>query len=409
MVGKKLNQATKIGTQKSNREWWVDYLRVIAVFLVIPFHVIISYVANAMGPGINFLIWNEQFYKWAGILFEFFNPWHMQLLFLLAGFSMVFSLRKRTYGKFIVERILRLGVPLIFGLFLLNTIMSWFSTLFIYEEVPYLNPIYPNLPGFAQFYRNWWLGLEESIPFGIGKINVSHLWFLTVLLILSFVAGAIISGTARKGENLRYKISPITNILTHPASVIFWVSCAVLIKYIPALNTNENLSAIFSVFQWNEVLFFIYGMLLANSTQNIKKLQKNWIWMISFGAVFLMIWTFYMEEYMSFVRNMGAWLFDLGLIGLASKYLNKPTRGLKYFSKASMPVYILHLPLEIIVGYYIIRNPMNPVLEIAVLVLINAILCLGIYEIVRQINKIVPGIGYLIGIKEKQIWMKSKS
>ncbi len=391
-----------------NREWWVDYLRVIAVFLVIPFHVIISYVTNAMGPGINFLIWNEEFYEWASIIFEFFNPWHMQLLFLLAGFSMVFSLRKRTFGKFTVERILRLGIPLIFGLFLLNAIMGWYSTLFIYEEFPFFNPIYPDLPSFGIFYQNWWLGLGSITTGGLGSINVSHLWFLSVLFIFSIITGALISGISSKSENIQHKTSPIGKILTNPALVIFWVSCAVLIKYIPALNTIGNLSVIFSVFQWNEVLFFIYGILLANNTENIKKLQKNWIWMLSFGIVLLVLWTFFMEEYMSFVRNMGAWLFVLGLIGLASKYLNKPTRGLKYFSKASMSVYILHLPLEILVGYYLIRNPMNPGLEMAILMLINAVFCLGIYEIVRQINKIVPGIGYLIGIKEKQIWRNSK-
>ena len=145
----------------NRREWWVDYLRVIAVFLVIPFHVVISYVENAMGTT-HFMIWNrtagvDELYEGARIVFEFFNPWHMPLLFLLAGFSLVYSLRKRNYGNFIGERVVRLGVPLVFGLFFWNTVMSWYSTLFVYEEYPMINPIYPELPSFGMFYTEWWI------------------------------------------------------------------------------------------------------------------------------------------------------------------------------------------------------------------------------------------------------------
>jgi len=408
-----MNQSMETVNTSSKREWWVDYLRVIAVFLVIPFHVIISYVEDAMGPGVSFMIWNEPFSEGARIVFEFFNPWHMQLLFLLAGFSMVYSLRKRSFGKFIGERIIRLGIPILFGLFFLNTLMNWFSILFVYEKFPYpfVNPIYPDLPSFGMFYKNWWLQLGPIDTLGLGSMNTSHLWFLVILFVMSLIAGALVSAIKKNKKANPEKSTVVLNFLTSPAAIVFWASCSVLIKYIPALNTVGNLSAIVSVFQWNEVLFFIYGIMLAGNISSLKKLQKNWVWMLLFGFVCLVIWAVFKVDYadsLSFVRNLGAWMFVNGLIGVASKYLNKPTRTLKYFSKGSMAIYILHLPLEVIVGYYLMRNPMNPVLEIFLLILINAALCIAIYEIVRQINRIVPGIGYLLGIKEKQIWRKPK-
>lgn len=406
-----MNQVKNLESQKSNREWWVDYLRVIAVFLVIPFHVIISYVQDAMGPGLSFLIWNNIPYEGARFVFEFFNPWQMQLLFALAGFSMVFSLRKRNYGKFTVERVLRLGIPIFLGLFIWNALMGWYSTLFVYEVYPYpwVNPIYPDLPSFGMYYRHWWIE---------GKmINTGHLWFMVVLLILSLIIGGIVSIIRKTKVDERKWSNVLVKIFTHPVAVIFWALCAVFIKYIPPLSTFPRLSQVFSVFQYNQILFFIYGILLASNTDNLKKLQKIWMITLPIGVIFIFVWVFLMGNYptgilnlgISMVRNLGAWSFVNGLIGVSSKYLKKPTRGIKYFSKAGAAVYILHLPLEIMVGYYLIRNPLNPVLEIFMLIGINFALCLAIYEIVRQINKIIPGIGYLLGIKEKQIWRKSRN
>ncbi len=405
----KMNQTITDTITPSKREWWVDYLRVIAVFLVIPFHVIISYVENAMGTG-PFIIWNTTSYsEGARIVFEFFNPWHMPLLFLLAGFSLVYSLRKRSYGRFIGERIVRLGIPLIFGLFIWNTLMGWYGTLFYYEVIPSENPIYPNLPGFGMFYKFWWL---EG-----GLMNTGHMWFMVVLLILSLFSGGIIAAIQKNRNNNPEKSSVVLEYLTSPPAMVFWASCTVLIKFIPALNTivfnnGFRLSAIFSVFQWNEILFFIYGMLLAGNIASLKKFEKHWVWMLPVGFVLIALWAVFKvdyADYLSFVRNLGAWMFINGLIGVTSKYLNKPTRGLKYIAKSSMTVYILHLPLEIIVGYYLMRNPMNPILEIFMLIGINAVLCVGIYEIFRQINKVIPGIGLVLGIKEKQIWMRDKN
>ena len=401
----KMNQSVTENNSLSGREWWVDYLRVIAVFLVIPFHVIISYVQDAMGPGLSFLIWNNIPYEGARITFEFFNPWQMQLLFALAGFSMMFSLRKRNYGKFTIERLLRLGIPIIFGLFIWNTLMGWFSTLFVYEQYPFpwVNPIYPDLPSFGMFYKSWWLEGRT--------INTGHLWFMVVLLILSLIIGGIVSIIRKSKKNERKGTRVVVNILTHPVTVIFWALCATATRYIPALNTFPKLSQVFSVFQYNQILFFVYGILLASNMENLKKLQKTWMITLPVGIAFIFVWVFLMGSFssvgmnlvISIVRNLGAWSFVNGLIGVASKYLKKPTRGIKYFSKAGAAVYILHLPLEIMAGYYLIRNPMNPVLEIFMLIGINFALCLAIYEIVRRINKIVPGIGLVLGIKEKQI------
>ena len=405
----------------SNREWWVDYLRVFAVFLVIPFHIVISYVQDLFGEGINFAIWNESFHESARKFFEFLNPWHMQLLFLLAGFSLVYSLKKRTYKEFAMERIVRIGIPIIFGLILWNALMGWFSIRFIYELYPNLNPL-PEIPGFWMYYIYWW--------WDGGLINTGHLWFLVVLLVLSLLAGFIISriylrsrvvngkqeeiqkienqeahsqnpNLSEKGAEKKPQDRPsrIQDIFTHPAIILLWATIATLLGYIP----NP-----FSFFQYNQLLFFIFGIIIAWKINILKRIGKHFKWTLPLGFGLLLLWVFLPREYLLILKNIGAWYFIYGLIGLTSLKFKKPSRSLRYLSKASMPIYILHLPLEIIVGYYLIRLPINPFLEIFLLIIINLVLCFGVYELIKRINRKLPGIGLIIGIREKRMKQKAR-
>ena len=51
----------------------------------------------------------------------------MQLLFVLAGVSTVFALKKRGNGRYAGERLLRLGIPLVFGIFVLIPPQTWYG------------------------------------------------------------------------------------------------------------------------------------------------------------------------------------------------------------------------------------------------------------------------------------------
>jgi len=94
----------------SRRIHYIDWLRVSAVLMLFPFHTwrVFNmgdpfYVKSAyQSQAINSLMW-------------FLDFWHMPLLFLLAGASTYFALRKRSGTRYVGERLLRLGVPLLFG------------------------------------------------------------------------------------------------------------------------------------------------------------------------------------------------------------------------------------------------------------------------------------------------------
>ena len=81
------------------RKHFIDNLRWMDVFLLIPYH-----AAQA------FDTWGELNYMYfrpdraISSFIVFFSPFFMPLLFLLAGMSTRYALKKRTYGQYIAEK-----------------------------------------------------------------------------------------------------------------------------------------------------------------------------------------------------------------------------------------------------------------------------------------------------------------
>jgi fucose 4-O-acetylase-like acetyltransferase len=91
----------------------VDWLRILAVLLLFPFHTLRVFNSEP------FYVKASTLSSAADWVISFTGVWHMPLLFFLAGCSTYFALRKRTAGQYALERVKRLLVPLIFGIFVL--------------------------------------------------------------------------------------------------------------------------------------------------------------------------------------------------------------------------------------------------------------------------------------------------
>jgi fucose 4-O-acetylase-like acetyltransferase len=57
---------------------------------------------------------------------SFINVWHIPLFFVIAGMSTWFALNRRTAGQYRAERVLRLLVPLVFGVLVRRTNVTRF-------------------------------------------------------------------------------------------------------------------------------------------------------------------------------------------------------------------------------------------------------------------------------------------
>jgi fucose 4-O-acetylase-like acetyltransferase len=89
----------------------LDWVRVLAVLLLVPFH-----AARIFDIFETFYVKNDTLSPWLSHIVVFFlNKWHMPLLFLLAGASSWYALRFRSGARYLGERLKRLPVPFVFG------------------------------------------------------------------------------------------------------------------------------------------------------------------------------------------------------------------------------------------------------------------------------------------------------
>ena len=106
----------------NKRVHFIDNLRWMCVFWLIPYHAAMSY--NIWGE--NFYIYYEPSKPIAAVVL-LCSPWLMPLMFLLAGVSARFSLKKRGYKGFIKERFIKLGIVFVLGVLLINPVLSYFA------------------------------------------------------------------------------------------------------------------------------------------------------------------------------------------------------------------------------------------------------------------------------------------
>jgi glucans biosynthesis protein C len=153
---------------KSERRYDIDYLRVFAILAVFVFH--ISRYFDSEGWHVKNMVTGEPFDTIIFIL----HKWIMPIFFVLAGAGAWYSLQSRSPARYMKERVYRLLIPLVFGIFTIIPHQVYIERITNgqYQGMSLLE-FYPHyFDGFYAFGGNFaWMGL--------------HLWFLLVLFIFT--------------------------------------------------------------------------------------------------------------------------------------------------------------------------------------------------------------------------------
>lgn len=162
------------GQKPASRLFWVDNLRNVAVLSLVLFH-----TARLFDPE-PWHIKDQHTYRAADVVVALFNVWGMPTLFLLAGLSMMLSLGRRGPGRFASERVTRLLVPFVFGIFALVLPQVYLERI-APADLATQSPLRLDI-GFIDF-------LPRFFDCCYDKANFSwhHLWFLIYLLVYSLV------------------------------------------------------------------------------------------------------------------------------------------------------------------------------------------------------------------------------
>jgi len=146
------------------RQYDLDWIKVLATFMVFLYHC--SMFFNPFDWHIKNNEINHSYIEFFSLLV---GNWIMPLFFVISGISTNFALRKRNTQSFMNERLLRLGIPLVFGIFLLSPIQVYIERLTNHQFEGSL----------FQFLPHYFDGLYLEIG-GTGNFAFfgHHLWYL---------------------------------------------------------------------------------------------------------------------------------------------------------------------------------------------------------------------------------------
>lgn len=327
------------------RRYDLDWLRVIVFGLLILYHV-----------GMFFVPWgwhikNNDLYSWVTYPMLFLNQWRLPILFVISGMGTYYALNKRTGKQFVKERIVRLFIPLAFGM------------LFIVPPQVYVERLVKGQ--FGDSYFTFWPANAFIGVYPEGNLSWHHLWFLPYLLTFSLILVPLFLYLRRNPENsfLRWTGKQIKNPLGMLWFLIPLYLCESLLE--PFFPVTHALIGDWFTFI-NYMFLFSYGFILISVRktfwENVKTYRKHYllsgivgfIILLGFRMIFEDSTTVHFIEAGLKVLNLWAWI--LTIFGYAAKYLNQNSKVLRYSNEAVYPFYILHQTITIILGYWLMNS-----------------------------------------------------
>lgn len=309
----------------SMRKHYIDNLRWITLLILIPFH--ISMAWNVWGEP-NYIFFEGN--RLISSIVVFFSPYFMPLLFVLAGISTKFALQKRTIKEYLIERVKRLFVPLVFGILALMPIMSYIGDRFNY---PYDGGLFEH---YAVFFTKF-----TDLTGADGGFSPGQFWFILYLLIISVVSVGVLS--LIKKVNFKPQ-----------KSIPFWLF---FVLGLPLPLLSECLS-IGGKSLAEYTYLFLLGYFVFTDEKIVSKAEKNSRLLLCIGLaatilnVYLFIWVDKEYFLLNNIANYSSeWIMVIALIGLAKRYFNFNGKVSNYMKTRSFLFYIYHFIWVVLFQY----------------------------------------------------------
>ncbi|MBW4440023.1 MAG: acyltransferase [Plectolyngbya sp. WJT66-NPBG17] len=345
----------------------LDWLRVFAVAVLIYFHAAAVFYRGDLG---EFYVVNRYTSLGFGLLISIVHQWHMPLFFFISGAASWFALEKRSQQDYIQERVQRLLIPFVFGLFVLVPPQVYLSLI-----------VRSHFQGsYFEFYPQFFNGIRPA-----GNFEWAHLWFIIYLFVFSIVSLPVLSYL----KSANYRINLI--LLALPLALIEAIFRP---RWIGFQNLYDD---------WANVLlyltYFIYGYGLIARSQFTEMLDRYRGWIVG-SAIGLMsilvgLWIThtvpdraYSPAYMSYqaFRGVNSWICVLAFLSLGQHYLQFHNSVLNYLNESAYPVYLLHQTILVTIAFFVVRWDIDVVTKFVVISTATIAITLLVYELlVRRI------------------------
>ncbi len=298
----------------------------------------------------DFHIKNNIIYPWLQYPMSFLNQWRLPILFVISGMGTYYALRKRSSIMFAKERIVRLLIPLLFGMLVIIPPQVYVERL--------VNKQY------QLSYFSYWPTEAFKGVYPDGNLSWHHLWFLPYLLLFSLLFIPLFYWLKQHPENRFLKW--LSQRSLKPIDLYIFIIPLYFIEsfvepFFPV--THALIGDWFTII--NYATLFLFGFLLISMDKVFWPLvEKHRRYFLVIGIGSFLIRLFLREGFEdsslrhfteAFFKVANLWSWVLVCFGYAATYLNKPSQLLRYCNEAVYSFYILHQTILLLLAYYLIE------------------------------------------------------
>ncbi len=306
------------------RKNYLDNIRWGIVVLVVLYHIL--YLFNSVGVVSNI---NAEGIPVMDTFLYIVYPWFMTCLFVVAGISARYSLQKRSDKEFIKERIIKLLIPSVAGIFVFGWISGYITSR--------LAGIFAgaDIPAFAKY-------LIYSMM-GIGPLWFAHELFLASLIL-------IVIRKIDRNDRI-WKFCRKCNIFV------------ILLLFFGVWGSSYVLNTPVVIVYRNGIYIFMFLLgYYVFSHMEVLEILKKWKVQLLIAAIasgILFVKNFYGQNYTSSaclqhpLTNLYAWLMILAVLGVAGSWFNFSNSFTKYMTSRSFAIYVVHYPFMVLITYLI--------------------------------------------------------
>lgn len=337
----------------SNRLDYLDAVRAFALILGIVFHASLSFMPIFIGWAVMDVSTSPVVPVFALISHSF----RMELFFLIAGFFSHMTFHGKGAATFLKSRLVRIAIPFVVGWFIMRPLLvaGWIMG-------------GESMRGDVHILSGFMAGFASLRDLPTGLFVGSHLWFLYYLLLMTaatLLLRAIVGWSKPAGDAVTRVADATTGWIANSRIALFAVAIptAACLWFMPhwGMDTPDKTLTPHIPVSLVYAGFFMLGWLLHRQKHLIERFAR-----LSWGTVTLAVvatiataflsrfaWESDHEHYTllkaSFALGYSLMMWSLVVVTIAlfKRFLDRPSKTVRYVADSSYWLYLVHLPIVV--------------------------------------------------------------